>query len=125
MATKKQRAEQVEEALGYLREQLKPDAQLYFVCVYHSSKGYSTHGYRVFVAENDPERGAYIRNVTYLVGRATETWRDASDDIRVSGCGFSKPQHVVDHLRHKLGGDYAKSGYDNDTRRYNGLTFTM
>ena len=122
--TKKEREHKVADALGYLREQLDPNAQLYFVCVYRSTKGYSTHGYRVFVAENDPS-GPYIRDITFLVGRATETYREASEDIRVTGCGFSKPQHVVDLLRARLGGAYSASGYSDDRRRDNGLTYTM
>lgn len=120
--TKREKKEVAAEAVKCLREQLKPDTVLYFVLVYCSSQGYSTHGYRIFGKSDDTDSG--IRDWTWLIGRATGTYRYASEDIRVTGCGFNKPQHITDDLRATLGGDYDAKGRDEKTHRLRGLSYT-
>jgi hypothetical protein len=117
MASKAQRKAEQMEAVERLREWVKPGDRLTFVCTYHSSRGYSTHGYRV-LAIAEPYAGGehvgrdkpWIADITYNVGKATGTWSDRAEEIRITGCGFDKRHHVTDHLSRLLGEAFAGDG---------------
>ncbi len=120
--TKKEKATATEEAVACLREQLDPNTVLYFVCVYFTLRGYSTHGYKIFGRSDDTESG--IRDLTWLIGRATGMYRYESEDIRVTGCGFNKPFEITERLIRVLGGAYVHQGRDPVTHKPRGLSYT-
>lgn len=125
MTSKKEKERNRDEAIALLKERMTPNTRIRFVCTYRSTSGYSTHGYAMFVAVNDPETGLDVHEITWLVKRATGLGSARFEDLRVTGCGFSKPQQIVDHLRQLLGGEYAASGWDDAAKRYRGLSWTM
>jgi prophage tail gpP-like protein len=119
MSKKSEKQAERDEAVERLREWVKPGDRLTFVCTYHSSRGYSTHGYRVLlaVAADEPSAGApayrtrpWIADVTYMVGKATGTWNERAEEIRVTGCGFDKRFEVTDTLSRLLGEAFSGEG---------------
>jgi hypothetical protein len=117
MSKKSENQAERDKAVERLREMVKPGDRLTFVCTYHSSRGYSTHGYRV-LAVAEPYAGGehcgrdkpWIADLTYNVGKATGTWNERAEEIRVTGCGFDKRFEVTDRLSALLGEAFSGNG---------------
>jgi hypothetical protein len=77
-----------------LGELLKPGDTVYPVCTYRASSGMS-HRFRVFLPTRTPEGRLAIRDVTGWVADACGFRINASQEIVMGGCGYSKSFQIV------------------------------
>lgn len=95
----------VEHALAYLRDALKPGTRVYTQVVHVARSGMS-RDVRVYFVNAQAE----IEEITGFVRNACGLARSRSDrfSISVGGCGFNAGLEVADVLNHKLFGEMAK-----------------